>query len=109
MSVRSEIYSALVSISGIGEVTHNWPKEFVSWPIVHYGIQDRVPLKNFTYDQESEVVVKISVWNKTEVSTLAMSISQKMSTLGYIRTMEMDVSALDVELNRIDMRFKALK
>jgi len=109
MSVRSEIYNALTTIPGVGEVTHNWPKEFVSLPIIHYGVQDRIPHKNFTYDQESEVIVKISVWNKTEVSSLAVSVSQKMSTLGYIRTMEMDVSTLDAVLNRIDMRFKALK
>jgi len=111
MSIRSELFDGLKTIPGVGMVVSEWPKTFTTLPLICFQISDRAPLKNFTYDQESEVKVLINLWgvDKVGVSELALQVSAKMAQLGYRRTMEMDNSSLEKELKRIDMRFLSHK
>lgn len=109
MSIRSEIYTALSAVTGVGEVVKDWPEKFTTLPLVFYGIDERKPHPNFTYNQESRVVTKITVWSKTDPSGIAELITAKMATIGYYLVSEGDVSEMEATLHRIDMRFRALK
>lgn len=109
MSIRSVLFDGLKSIPGVGMVVSEWPKSFTTLPLICFQVNNRIPLKNFTYDQESEVTVLINLWgaDKVGLSELALEVSAKMAQLGYRRTMEMDNSSLENDLKRIDMRFKS--
>lgn len=109
MSVRSDVYDALKNIPGVAKVDNVWPAVFAELPFIYYAVENRKPLANFTYDQESDVTIRVVVWSKTSASTLALSVSSAMHTIGYRRTQERDRDETDNHIIGIEMRFTALK
>lgn len=109
MEVREEIHTTLKSISGIGKVSHEWPKQFTKLPYIFFRVDDRKPVASFEYNTESDVTVSVTVWDDNSVSALANIITSVMATVHFRKVFEKDNTELENNLKRIDMRFKAYK
>jgi len=109
INVRQEINDKLATITGIGKVVRGWPKDFPALPLIAFSVDNRKPIGNFVYDQDSEITVVVNMWDSKSVSQLAIDVSAKMAELGYTRIFEKDMDELGEDKIRITQRYKAFK
>lgn len=108
INVKPQVYNALLTACPTANVSDEFPKEWKSFPKVTYTEeQNEVITWTDNEEKDARLVYRIDVWDKTSTSATAMAIDGAMSSLGFIRTMSMDVPVQELYKHK-QMRYECV-
>jgi len=108
INAKPEIYSALVSGCPSADVSDEFPKEWKTFPKVTY-TEEQNEVIEWTDDEEktARIVFRIDVWDKKSTTETVALVDAAMASLGFLRTMCMDVPVQELYKHK-QMRYEAL-